>query len=220
MALHYLTRKQYKEKNNAIFLNKIKQQFGNVYILPEGGSNALALDGCKEIVEEVCSELNRAFDIICCASGTGATLAGLALGIEAGQSSSIRPHVTQTATKRTDSTPLESVQSAIGFSVLKGDDSLSREVSNFLAEKNTTIPGNTWRIENQYHFGGYAKISDELTHFMKTFQSQYNIALDAVYTAKMFYGLFDLIKSSTFQAGTVIIAIHSGGLQGNKGFKL
>ncbi len=55
---------------------------------------------------------------------------------------------------------------------------------------------------------------------MHSFKSQYNIELDAVYTAKMFYGLFELIRSDTFKPGSTIIAVHSGGLQGNKGFNL
>ncbi len=106
---------------------------------------------------------------------------------------------------------------AIGFSALKGGDFLTDEVNHFLNRKN---PGTNWRIETGFHFGGYAKINDELFQFIKEFQSQYNIPLDAVYTGKMFYGLFKLIASGEFDRGTSIIAIHSGGLQGNKGFNI
>ena len=204
MELHYINRTQYRQKNEAAFLKKIKQQFGDVYILPEGGSNALALEGCEEIVQEVFSELNRPFDVICCASGTGATLAGLALAIEKEKN--------------------EHEQTAIGFSVLKGDPllttGLENEVIKLLADKITGTKISNWHIESKFHCGGYAKINDELIQFMQSFKSQYNIELDAVYTAKMFYGLFELIKSGTFQHGTIIIAVHSGGLQGNKGFNL
>jgi 1-aminocyclopropane-1-carboxylate deaminase/D-cysteine desulfhydrase-like pyridoxal-dependent ACC family enzyme len=208
MQLHYLNRTQYRQKNEMTFLKSLEQQYGKVYILPEGGSNRLALDGCKEIVQEVSSELadelDRPFDVICCASGTGATLAGLALAIE------------------TEKTAQQ--QTAIGFSVLKGDPylttGLATEVRKFLTDKNTGPAICNWYIESGFHFGGYAKITDELIQFMQAFQSQYNIALDAVYTAKMFYGLFELIKSGTFVPGTIIVAVHSGGLQGNKGFDL
>ena len=54
---------------------------------------------------------------------------------------------------------------------------------------------------------------------MQEFQSQYGFALDAVYTGKMFYGLFNLIQNKTFERDTTIIALHSGGLQGNAGYK-
>lgn len=197
MKLHYINREQYRKKSEPAFLKKIKQQFGHIYILPEGGSNSLALKGCSEIVQEINNEMDRPFDVICCASGTGATLAGLIFAIEA----------EETTTNKT----------AIGFSALKGGDFLTTEVNNFLGNKRTK---SNWRIESRFHFGGYAKINNELIRFMHQFKYQYDITLDAVYTAKMFYGLFELIKSGTFKPGTVIIAVHSGGLQGNKGFNL
>jgi len=188
MTLHYINRAQYRQKKEKHFLQDIKKQFGNVYILPEGGSNSLAVKGCKEIVNEI----DVPFDVICCASGTGATLAGL-----------ISACNTQ--------------QSAIGFSALKGGEFLTNEVNAFLNEKKI-YPN--WHIESDFHFGGYAKINDELIQFMKEFQSQYGFMLDAVYTGKMLFGLFKLIQSGTFDRGTTIIAVHSGGLQGNKGFNL
>jgi 1-aminocyclopropane-1-carboxylate deaminase len=198
MQLHYVTRSEYRQKHEKHFLKKLKQQFGDVYLLPEGGSNTLALKGCAEIVDEVNHQIDQPFDIICCASGTGATLAGLA--------SALKPS-----------------QSATGFSVLKGGDFLSTDVENFL--KNT-IPTagdrlkKNWHIETRYHIGGYARINPELIDFMQQFQADYGFELDAVYTGKMFYGLFDLIEAGTFEPGTVIVAVHSGGLQGNKGFNL
>ena len=192
MQLHYLSRAEYRKKHEPQFLQKLKQQFGDVYILPEGGSNALALKGCKEIVDEINAEITEPFDVICCASGTGATLAGLV--------SVLKPE-----------------QSAIGFSALKGGGFLNDEVKNFLDDKNQR---KNWRIETDFHFGGYAKIDDDLVHFMQDFNSQYGFTLDAVYTGKMFYGLFDLIKNKNFKPGSTIVAVHSGGLQGNKGFIL
>ena len=192
MQLHYLDREQYRKKDDDCFQKKIIKQFGNVYILPEGGSNSLAIKGCEEIVQEI----NIAFDVICCASGTGATLAGLVTAITA-------------------------EKSAIGFSVLKNGSFLTDDVNNFLKDHTpTTIPTENWRIESDFHFGGYAKTNEQLFDFMHDFRSQYNIELDAVYTAKMFFGLFELIKINTFKPESVIIAIHSGGLQGNKGFNL
>ncbi len=197
MQLHYVNRAEYRQKKEAAFLKKIKQQFGHIYILPEGGSNSLAIKGCAETVREISDEMDKPFDIICCASGTGATLAGLI--------SAIKPS-----------------QSAIGFSALKGGEFLNHEVEAFLNPKNIKLnsASKNWRIETNFHFGGYAKIDDDLIKFMSEFQSLYNFALDAVYTGKMFYGLFELIKSKTIKPGTSIVAVHSGGLQGNKGFNL
>jgi len=200
MQLHYIDRHQYRLKNEPRFIEELKQRFGNIYILPEGGSNQLAIRGCEEIVPEVNQQLSQqgktGFDYICCASGTGATLAGLASMIKPGQQ-------------------------AIGFSALKGDF-LQHEVRHFM-EANETHDMSAianWRVENRYHFGGYAKASGELINFIRTFKTQYGVELDAVYTGKMFYGLFDMITSSVFPPGSLIVAVHSGGLQGNKGFNL
>lgn len=195
MQLHYINRAEYRQKAEAAYQNKIKQQFGNVYILPEGGSNSLALRGCAETVKEISNEIEKPFDFICCASGTGATLAGLISAINPGQI-------------------------AIGFSALKGGEFLNHEVETFLQREKTNSSTKNWRIETGFHFGGYAKINDALIQFMSEFQLQHGFALDAVYTGKMFYGLFELIKAKRFKPGTSIIAIHSGGLQGNKGFNL
>ena len=207
MELHYVSRETYRKKHDIHYQKSLKQQFGNVYIVPEGGSNLLALKGCKEIVEEIKLEIPSAFDVICCASGTGATLAGLVSAINA-----------EVINKK---------QHAIGFSALKGGNFLQQEVNSFLQQENTNsdraeadLQTDNWHIESRYHFAGYAKINHELIQFMRDFQLQYGFELDAVYTAKMFYGLFELIKSGSFQNGSTIVALHSGGLQGNKGFNL
>lgn len=71
-----------------------------------------------------------------------------------------------------------------------------------------------------YHFGGYAKKTDELICFMNECWRKYQLPLDFVYTAKMFYGVTDLIKKDTFKKGSNIICLHTGGLQGNKSLPL
>ena len=56
-----------------------------------------------------------------------------------------------------------------------------------------------------------------LVKFINEFYLNHNIPLDIVYTGKMMMGIFDLIKKDYFLRGTRILAIHTGGLQGNKG---
>lgn len=201
MQLHYVSRTEYRQKHENQYQQKLKQQFGNIYILPEGGSNKLALQGCKEMVDEIQREISRPFDVICCACGTGATLAGI---INALKPNSINQ------------------QHAVGFSALKGGDFLNQEVKTFLNTDQSISDSSikNWEIETRYHFGGYAKVNDELINFMRQFKTQYGFPLDAVYTGKMFYGLFKRIENKSFKPGTTIVAIHSGGLQGNKGFNL
>ena len=188
MHLVYIDRKTYREKTSATFLHQLKERFGDFYLLPEGGSNQLALKGCTEIV----SEITRPFDTITVACGTGATLSGIIAGLTA------RQH-------------------AIGFAALKGADFLTRDVHSMLSESGRLATGN-WHIELDYHFGGYARTSTGLFTFIRQFKEDFDIELDAVYTGKMFYGLFDLIEKGAFERGTRIVAVHSGGLQGNAGF--
>ncbi len=187
MQVDYLDRKTYRNKHKPEFIQSLKHRYGDFYLLPEGGSNQLALTGCREIV----TDIKQPFDVICCACGTGATLAGII--------SALQPR-----------------QQAIGFSALKGGQFLNREISQFLAPLKNRH--SNWHIETAYHFGGYARTSDRLFQFIRFFEQQYHIPLDCVYTAKMFYGLFDLIKTGYFPDGSRIVAIHTGGLQGNAGF--
>lgn len=99
-------------------------------------------------------------------------------------------------------------QEAIGIIVLKGwkTDTSSQEGNQLAKEK----------IFSDYHFGGYAKYSTELLSFMNEFYTRTNIPTDFVYTGKLAFAIYDLIKKDQFAAGSKILMIHSGGLQGNR----
>ncbi len=73
MHLEYVSRSDYKQINDAAYLKLLLENFKNCYVIPEGGTNALAIKGCQEIL----SQEDLSFDIICCAVGTGGTIAGL-----------------------------------------------------------------------------------------------------------------------------------------------
>ena len=68
-----------------------------------------------------------------------------------------------------------------------------------------------------YHFGGYAKVTAELIAFINFFKHNFKIPLDPVYTGKMLYGIWELIKKDYFREGSSIVVIHTGGLQGIEG---
>ena len=184
MQLDYIDRKTYRLKNTSEVINRLKEKYGDFYLLPEGGSNCLALTGCAEIVDELNEQLDGNFDYICMASGSGGTLAGLISS--------------------------EAKQKMLGFAVLKGADFLNDEVKKLLATSNQ----NNWQIMLDYHFGGYAKKDCHLIDFCGEFENEHNIPIEPIYTGKMFFGLFDLIKKDFFPEATTIIAIHTGGLQG------
>ena len=76
-----------------------------------------------------------------------------------------------------------------------------------------------YSLETGYHFGGYAKYKPELIEFMRGFYTQTNIKTDPIYTGKLFYALVDLAKKDYFKRGSTIVVVHTGGLQGIKGFE-
>lgn len=177
MILHYVSRNDYRNKE----MMDWQCMFPDCYLLPEGGTNRLAVKGCEEML--YC----KTFDVVCVPVGTGGTMAGIVNG-------------------------LLSHQQAIGFSSLKNGSFLNKKVSDYLSHRNTN-----WHIQTDYHFGGYAKVNSDLIHFMNTFKQTFSIQLDPVYTAKMMYGIFDMLKNGCFQSNSTILAIHTGGLQGIEG---
>lgn len=72
--LVFISRQQYRNKHTAEFLSHLRQTYPNAYIIPEGGSNELAIQGTAEIISE---EDKENFSHICCAVGTGGTIAGI-----------------------------------------------------------------------------------------------------------------------------------------------
>ena len=137
-------------------------------------------------IAEIVDEIDMEFDTLTLACGTGTTLAGLAK-------------------------TLPSEKRVLGFSSLKGGGFLEKEVKKLIKQRSIT----NWSINFDYHFGGFAKTTDELFSFIDDFQTQTSIPLEPVYNGKMLYGLFDMIKNEKLKKGQNIIAIHTGGLQGS-----
>ncbi len=73
MQSYFVDRESYRDKYSENFLDELNQQYGDFYILPEGGTNSLAVKGCEEIL----TNEDKQFDYVCTAVGTGGTLAGL-----------------------------------------------------------------------------------------------------------------------------------------------
>lgn len=182
MEFYFVDRGTYRDKADESFIKKLKQKFGDFYLVPEGGTNKLAVKGCEEIL----TNKDVDFNYICSAVGTGGTISGLI--------NSAKNH-----------------QRIIGFPALKGDF-LQKEIKQYV-EKN-----NNWELVTEYHFGGYAKYNAELISFINKFYLQTQIPLDPIYTGKMLFGILDLIKKNYFSAGSKILAIHTGGIQGIEGF--
>lgn len=98
----------------------------------------------------------------------------------------------------------------IGFAPFKNFTDLQDRFTHFGIENSVNF-----RLVTDYHFGGFGKINDDLISFMNEFYLNNKIKLDIIYTGKMISGIFDMIKKGFFSDGSNILAIHTGGLQGN-----
>ncbi len=180
MHFEFVSREMYRNKHNKNFLQRFGNSFGNYYEIPEGGTNALAVKGCQEIL----NQQTKKFDIICVPVGTGGTISG----------------IINTA---------ERYQKIIGFPALKGDF-LENEIATY------TNNQSAWFLQLDYHFGGFAKVTDDLITFINAFKQQYKVLLDPIYNAKMVFGIQDLFSKGYFNDKKVL-AIHTGGIQGIQG---
>lgn len=207
MTLHYVTREQYRQKDTTEFIDELKQAFGNFYLLPEGGSNHQAVLGCQQILNLVSVS---DYDTFALPVGTGGTLAGVVSGLEK---------------HRLAKASSESItdQLVVGYSSLKGAFDLEDAVSRMLhavGSQTSSSKMPAWHICHDYHFGGYGKFPELLRDFLDTFERDNEIKLDPVYTAKMMFGIFDQIDKGLIEPGSRVLVIHTGGLQGRRGYGL
>jgi 1-aminocyclopropane-1-carboxylate deaminase len=202
MQLHFVSREFYSQILKDGSEKYLHDNFGRHYLIPEGGNNEEGVLGCMEILKKEWD-----YDYIFCACGTGTTFAGLVASAKPGQK-------------------------VIGISVLKGENKLPLEVQNLLGsispgQKNkiqgNEAPEKSWLedhcILNTYCFNGYAKFDENLLQFKNDFELKHKISLDHIYTSKLLYGVFDLNEKNKLKPGSKILIVHSGGLQGNKGFE-
>lgn len=180
MRLTYLDRTTYRRKHTSEVVGRLHEEFGDFYLVPEGGSNELAVRSCRDIPAEVQID----FDVMCCAVGTGGTLAGIAAGLQPGQS-------------------------ALGFSALKGGEFLVGEVERLQVAAFGARQGD-WDVECGYHLGGFAKRTPALDAFISDFTDRHGVTLEWVYVAKMLFGVVDLVGKGTFPAGTRLVAVVTG----------
>ena len=183
MHLKFISKEDYKWKHTHNFTTNLKFEFGDHTLIPEGGFGPIGVKGASEI----CRQYDQsAFTHICCAVGTGTTIAGIINASNNGVE-------------------------IIGFSSIKSLNDFEDRMLALLVNK----LGKKYRLITDYHFGGFAKRKPELIAFMNLFYCQNGIPTDFVYTGKMMFGIFDMIKYSHFPQDSNILCIHSGGLQGN-----
>lgn len=181
MQLYFVSREEYKQKTESTFRDKLKKQFGNFYLIPEGGANEFGVKGCEDILIEVKEE----FNYIAISAGTGTTASGICRMLKN--------------------------ERMLVFPALKRGGFILDEMAQHCSANQLE------KVELQlaYHFGGYGKTKPDQLDFMNNFHREYNVELDKVYTSKMMFGIFDLLEKDHFNPGAKVLAIHTGGVQGN-----
>lgn len=192
MKLHFVTRTEYRERHNPEYLRGIERLFGSCYWVPEGGAGVLGALGCRALATILQGEVNKySSSEVVLACGTATTLAGIRAGLA-------------------DSTRL------MGISVLKGEGILDDSVRSILSQISSRWTNLS--VNYQFHCGGYAKLPQYLKEFIHKFEEKTGIPLDPVYTGKLMWGLSQLAKHKYWQEGTKLVVLHSGGLQGRRGY--
>ncbi|RAW03552.1 1-aminocyclopropane-1-carboxylate deaminase/D-cysteine desulfhydrase [Pseudochryseolinea flava] len=183
MRLHYVSREDYRHKTELKFIDSLREQFGNFYLIPEGGTNDAAVRGTEEWGRKI-SRID--FDYLCLPIGTGGTTAGILAG-------------------------LDGRKCVLSISVLKGGDFLKEEVDTLTKNNFQKVYGN-WQLLTSYHHGGYAKTSEPLLSFITEMKNKHNLPLDVVYTGKLLWAVLEEVRLGRFERGSTILAVHTGGL--------
>ena len=164
----------------------LQTEYPDYYIVPQGGQSHLGVQGAAEILHLTQIE---SYSHVSCATGTGTMLAGL--------THAALPH-----------------QQVIGICSLKLPSGENNSLNTFVKPYAANLRNYT--IFYDYHFGGYARKTGELIHFMNTIYLQHDLPTDFVYTGKLLFGMMHLVQTDYFQPGSRILVVHSGGLQGNR----
>ncbi len=190
MQLHRLSRSEYRRRHDPVFVESLLQDFENPYLIPEGGGNLDGAQGCAEIAE-LLPRRGADYALIMIACGTGTTLAGLAAGVADG------------------------VQ-LLGVPVLKAEAFMAGDIRRLILQLGADR-GN-WRLDHRFVDRGFGRLSEGLVDFIRGFESRHGLPLDPVYTAKLFYAVETMAAAGELADYSRILVVHSGGLQGRRGY--
>ncbi len=242
MKLYYINRQTYRNKHLPEVIEQLKQlvvnddpfneaeHAGELYLVPEGGTNKLAVSGAAEIAAFIPEDA----DYICVPCGTGGTIAGIITGFSLKTDNRQQPHLSSELPHKESPETLLKVSNRsltkplikpltkpriLGFPAMKGGQFLDELIHRLIKEQE--LPGNPieWELIYDWHFGGFGKLNRELARFIQHFEKKYPIELDPVYTAKMMYGIVSMVEKDLFPEGSKIVLVHTGGLQGKRGME-
>lgn len=191
MHLYFVSREEYSLKGQSNEIKRIIANHPGWGIIPEGGDHELALIGVAEILDEI-EDQYIVPDYIALSCGTGTTAAGILKSI----------------LQRNWHTKVIVIP-ALNNHTLRDD---------ILLKANAEKHADRLIYKAEFSGEGYAKAAPRLIQFMHQFYESTHIPLDPVYTGKLFFGVSQLAREGYFQSRDTLILLHTGGLQGNRGY--
>ncbi|MBV6826775.1 1-aminocyclopropane-1-carboxylate deaminase/D-cysteine desulfhydrase [Pseudomonas sp. PD9R] len=196
MQLHWLGYGGYRARHEAGFWEPWQTLYPTLHPVPEGGGGMLGARGCMQLKARICEQLNGLgwsdYDGWWLACGTGTTLAGLVLA-EAG------------------------AHPVYGALAVPDDHGVAQQVQRIMEEARTTDP--MYELFDASR-GGFAKVDPQLLEFIEQTERGSGIPFEPLYTGKALLALKQQVEAGKFAQGTRLIFIHTGGLQGRRGFTL
>lgn len=188
MELKFVSREEYDSRNEKITQEAWKEEYPFYLLIPEGGANYYGMVGCQEIWKELPGRVDHLF----VAQGTTTTSCGLLTGAPEHTLVHVVPVL-----KGFDS---KSEMRKLLFPFLVDDETISEYLERVA-------------IHPDAHFGGYGKWNEELTGFIASCQTKFDLPLDKIYTGKAFYALMEWLSGQHFETPQTVVFLHTGGLQ-------
>ncbi|GHF82733.1 1-aminocyclopropane-1-carboxylate deaminase/D-cysteine desulfhydrase [Thalassotalea marina] len=182
--LLFVDRATYRRRTDPEFRAQLSNDYPELMLIPEGGTNSLALRGVREVMTEL--ETQQTFDTIMTPVGSAGTLSGLICGAKG--------------------------QQVLGVAVLKQAQYLVDEIQSLLKTQKCSY--NNWQLLTDYHQGGYAKFSQQDLTRIQNFMKETGLPLEPIYSGKMICAFLTLLEQGFFNKGHRIMLLHTGGLQG------
>jgi 1-aminocyclopropane-1-carboxylate deaminase len=191
MRIIHVSREEYRRRHDREYQQEVTRRFAPCLLIPEGGASVIGARGCGAIADRVRESAPDTRRIVL-PVGTGTTLGGLVAS-------------------------LDSRYEIVGISALKGAADLEDKVRELLTDLRTEEPAR-WQILHDYHCGGFARANPALREFILAFEAVQGVPLEPVYTGKMLFAIHELSRRGEWDTDTPTLAIHTGGLQGRRGY--
>lgn len=189
MELHFVSRSVYKNRNTKEYLNELRNEYAQYYIVPEGGANYYGVIGCQEILLETPNDYSHVY----LSGGTGTTATG----------------ILSAATEKSHIHLVSALKgNFLAEEVLKRLNQLSYNLEESQSSCERLV------LNTHCHFGGYGKVNKVLIDFINQFYEQTNIPLDPIYTGKAVYAMLMDFRHGLISNDDNCLFIHTGGLQG------